>query len=37
MIFTVLKNADFITIHVPLTPETKHLISTEQFEIMKDT
>ena len=34
---TVLKNADFITIHVPLTPETKHLISTEQFEIMKDT
>ena len=34
---TVLKNADFITIHVPLTPETKHLISTEQFEIMKDS
>ena len=34
---TVLKNADFITIHVPLTPETKHSISTEQFEIMKDT
>ena len=33
----VLKNADFITIHVPLTPETKHLISTEQFETMKDT
>jgi len=33
---TVLKNADFITIHVPLTPETKHSISTEQFEIMKD-
>jgi D-3-phosphoglycerate dehydrogenase len=34
---TVLKNADFITIHVPLTPETKHSISTEQFELMKDT
>ena len=33
---TVLKNSDFITIHVPLTPETKHSISTEQFEIMKD-
>ena len=33
----VLKNADFITIHVPLTPETKHSISTEQFELMKDT
>lgn len=34
---TVLKNADFITIHVPLTPETKHLISDYEFEIMKDT
>jgi len=33
---SVLKNSDFITIHVPLTPETKHSISTEQFEIMKD-
>ncbi len=34
---TVLENSDFITIHVPLTPETKHSLSTEQFEIMKDT
>ncbi|WP_296860985.1 phosphoglycerate dehydrogenase [uncultured Methanobrevibacter sp.] len=34
---TVLKKADFITIHVPLTPETKHLISNKEFEIMKDT
>ena len=34
---TVLKNSDFITIHVPLTPETEHSISTEQFEMMKDT
>jgi len=33
---TVLKEADFITIHVPLTPETKHLISENEFEIMKD-
>ncbi|WP_407380019.1 phosphoglycerate dehydrogenase [Methanobrevibacter sp.] len=33
---TVLKRADFITIHVPLTPETKHLISYDEFEIMKD-
>ena len=33
---TVLKKADFITIHVPLTPETKHLISHKEFEIMKD-
>ena len=34
---TVLKNSDFITIHVPLTPETKHSISAEQFDLMKDT
>ena len=34
---TVLENSDFITIHVPLTPETEHSISTEQFEMMKDT
>ena len=34
---TVLENSDFITIHVPLTPETKHSVSTEQFELMKDT
>ncbi len=33
---TVLKKADFITIHVPLTPETKHLISHNEFEIMKE-
>lgn len=33
----LLKRADVITIHVPLTPETKHSISTEQFEMMKDT
>ncbi|MBZ9569965.1 phosphoglycerate dehydrogenase [Methanobrevibacter sp. TMH8] len=33
---TVLKEADFITIHVPLTPETKHLISTAEFEMMKE-
>ncbi|MCC7562263.1 MAG: phosphoglycerate dehydrogenase [Methanobrevibacter arboriphilus] len=33
---TVLKVSDFITIHVPLTPETKHLISKKELEIMKD-
>lgn len=33
---TLLKNADVITIHVPLTPETKHLISRPEFEMMKD-
>lgn len=33
---TLLKNADVITIHVPLTPETKYLISEPQFKIMKE-
>lgn len=32
---TLLKNADVITIHVPLTPETKHSISKKEFDIMK--
>ncbi|MGG1515181.1 phosphoglycerate dehydrogenase [Paenibacillus oryzisoli] len=27
--------ADFITVHTPLTPETRHLISKPQFELMK--
>jgi lactate dehydrogenase-like 2-hydroxyacid dehydrogenase len=33
----LLKNSDFISIHVPLLPETKHLISAPQFELMKKT
>lgn len=33
---TLLENADVITIHVPLTPETKHLISKPQLEMMKE-
>jgi len=33
----LLKAADVITIHVPLTPETKHLIAKQEMEIMKDT
>lgn len=28
--------SDFITLHLPLTPDTKHMISTEQFARMKD-
>ncbi len=32
----VLKAADFVTVHTPLLKETKHLISKEAFEIMKD-
>ncbi len=31
----LLKIADVITLHVPLTPETKHMLSTEQFAVMK--
>jgi D-3-phosphoglycerate dehydrogenase len=32
----MLPQADFITIHVPLTPHTKHLLSTKEFAKMKD-
>src|SRR5690606_16886724 len=28
---------DFITVHVPLTPQTTHLIDRPQFELMKPT
>lgn len=31
----LLKQADFITVHTPLTPETKHLIDREAFSLMK--
>ena len=31
----VLKNSDFVSIHVPLLPETKHLISAEKLKMMK--
>ena len=33
----LLEKADFITIHVPLLPTTKHLIGAEQFQMMKRT
>ncbi|MGC8955099.1 MAG: hydroxyacid dehydrogenase [Fervidobacterium sp.] len=33
---TIFKESDYITIHVPLTPETKHLINKETIEKMKD-
>ncbi len=32
----MLPKADFITIHVPLTPHTKHMISTKEFNLMKE-
>ncbi len=31
----ILKNADFVTLHVPLIEKTRHMISTPQFEMMK--
>ena len=33
----VLKEADFISIHVPLLPTTKHLINAERLRMMKPT
>ncbi len=32
----MLPQADFITIHVPLTPHTRHMISTKEFSLMKE-
>lgn len=31
----IVRTADFITVHTPLTPETKHMIARPQFEVMK--
>jgi len=33
----LLKESDYITIHVPLTPETHHLINEERLRMMKKT
>lgn len=33
----VLKNSDFVSIHVPLMPATKHLINADSFKQMKKT
>jgi Lactate dehydrogenase and related dehydrogenases len=32
---TVLKDADVISLHTPLTPDTRHMISTREFSLMK--
>jgi D-3-phosphoglycerate dehydrogenase len=32
----MLPNADFITIHVPLAPHTRHMLSTKEFNMMKN-
>ena len=34
---SLLKESDFVTIHVPLLPATKHLISSKELEMMKDS
>lgn len=34
---TLLKNADYVSLHVPLLPATRHMISTKQLKIMKKT
>lgn len=34
---TLLKESDFISLHCPLTPETKYLIGPDEFKLMKDT
>jgi D-3-phosphoglycerate dehydrogenase len=34
---TLLKESDFVTLHVPLIPETTHYISTAELELMKPT
>ncbi|MFZ6014934.1 MAG: 2-hydroxyacid dehydrogenase [Patescibacteria group bacterium] len=33
----LLRKADFISLHVPLLPSTKHLISDKEFKLMKPT
>lgn len=33
----LLKTCDVITLHVPLSPQTHHMISTDQFNLMKKT
>ncbi|MDD2753046.1 MAG: D-glycerate dehydrogenase [Candidatus Portnoybacteria bacterium] len=34
---TLLQQSDFVSIHVPMTPETKHLINAEKLKMMKKT
>ncbi len=34
---TLLRESDFVTLHVPLIPETKHMISKRELELMKPT
>jgi glyoxylate reductase len=34
---TLLREADFVTLHVPLTPHTRHLIGSRELALMKDS
>jgi glyoxylate reductase len=34
-IYSLLRKSDFVSLHVPLTEETRHLIGPEEFEAMK--
>lgn len=34
---TLLRSSDFISIHVPLLPSTRHLLGAEEFRLMKKT
>ncbi len=34
---TLLKEADFVSLHVPLTPETRHLLGAAELALMKPT
>lgn len=34
---TLLSQSDFVTIHAPLTPNTRHLINTDRLRLMKPT
>ncbi len=33
----LLRESDFVTLHAPLTPETRHMIGEREFEMMKPT
>jgi glyoxylate reductase len=34
---TLLRESDFVSVHTPLLPDTRHLMSTPQFDLMKPT
>ena len=34
---TLLRESDYVTLHVPLLPDTTHYISANELEMMKDT